>query len=466
MSKIKIYYLCGKNPAIKPTSGDQITEISIMKCLAKYTDVYYNNQLIDVKKDDLGTTKTKIEYPDKEYDIYWIRNNDAILQQCTGYKVRCGSPYSDESYKFSDLIITYSDSWKNKLSQYNNKREPSDGLYPNKKIIMPKDIMTVYQSVEDRFYKRISDSERVKIRNTMVKGGSDFIIAHYGRVSNTCYPSHIINVFKRIQKMTNKKIHLIFQGTSAHFRENIKEENDNIIINTIGIPYEHIHKYIQSVDLITSNYTSATANWGGCMHILEAIASNVPIICGDFDVRKEQLGNDYPLFWNHKQTDKNIEDDMYLKIMELLENEDSIDEIKHYLDNISKRFHRDNISKYIYNNILSRQIYQYMKNQNVKIEENKHECTVTSLQNKSTPGIYINVYFGEHTYKIDIKMKDIFIDGILKLWIHKGDVYQTITEQTTYIFKPKKGTYKVGILFSGCKMNDKFTIECFDISII
>ena len=52
------------------------------------------------------------------------------------------------------------------------------------------------------------------------------------------------------------------------------------------------------------------------MHILESMACGVPVLCGNFDVRKEQLGNNYPFFW-----DKNGSDYLIIKqILSILEN--------------------------------------------------------------------------------------------------------------------------------------------------
>jgi hypothetical protein len=48
-----IYFLTGKIAVIMPVNREQITEISIMKYLSIYYDVYYNNQLINFTKKNL-----------------------------------------------------------------------------------------------------------------------------------------------------------------------------------------------------------------------------------------------------------------------------------------------------------------------------------------------------------------------------------------------------------------------------
>lgn len=347
-----IYFLHCRTPIIKPISGDQITEISIMKCLSLYYDVYYNNQLIDFNKPNFGLTETKVQLPNKKYDYYWTRNNDDVLLNCPGIKIRCGAPYTENSYNKSDIIVCYSKSWEEKLNNYNNKYVESANLYPKSKIIIPKNTMTVYQSIESRFFDRITNSEKANYRNKMVGTNCDFLIAHFGRISSSCYPTHLLPAFNKLCKRHhNKNLKLLFCGKFCHFKLDIQTNNPNVIINKIGIDHEDIHKYIQSCDLITSDYNSPTADWGGCMHILESMACGVPVLCGNFDVRKEQLGDDYPFFW-----DKNGKDNLIIQqILTILENilskkiditcvcEDLVKRSKNYTTKI--------VAKNIYNNL-------------------------------------------------------------------------------------------------------------------
>ena len=112
ITKKNIYYLLENCPAIKPVSGSQITELSIIKSLSHYYNVYYNNQLVDFSKVNYGLTKTKVEYPDKEYDYYWIRNNDKIFNKCTGKRIVCAAPYNEENYKNADIVVYFTEWWK------------------------------------------------------------------------------------------------------------------------------------------------------------------------------------------------------------------------------------------------------------------------------------------------------------------------------------------------------------------
>ena len=347
-----IYYLHCKTPIIKPISGDQITELSIIKCLSLYYDVYYNNQLIDLTKPNFGLTKTKVELPDKKYDYYWVRNNDKILLNCPGIKIRCGAPYTPESYNKSDVIVCYSKSWEDKLNNYNNKYIESGGLYPKSKIILPEHTMTVYQTIEDRFYNKISGLDKINYRRKLVGDNCDLLIAHFGRLSNTCYPKHLLPAFDKLcETFPTKNLKLLFCGKKAHFRIPIKSNNPNVIVNTNGVDYEDIHKYIQSCDLITSDYNSPTADWGGCMHILESMACGIPILCGNFDVRIEQLGKDYEFFWDKNSDDETIINQISAILVKLISNRTNNVGISNYLKERSSAFRKTTIAKDIYTNL-------------------------------------------------------------------------------------------------------------------
>lgn len=357
IKKKSIYFLHCNTPIIKPISGDQITEISIMKCLSLHYDIYYNNQLIDLTKPDFGLIKKKIELPTREYDYYWIRNNDKILLNCPGIKIRCGAPYTKDSYKKADIIICYSKSWEEKLINYNNKYIESGELYPNSQIVIPKNTMTVYQTIENRFFDRINDLEKIELRNKMVGPNCDLLIGHFGRLSGTCYPKHLLPAFDILcKKNPNKNLKLLFCGKKAHFKLNIKTNNPNVIINKNGINHEDIHNYIQACDLITSDYNSPTADWGGCMHILESMACGVPVLCGNFDVRKEQLGTDYPFFWNKKASDNLIIQQILTILKNIMNKQIDMRDICEKLVKRSKNYTTEVIANDIFNeleNILS-----------------------------------------------------------------------------------------------------------------
>ncbi len=241
------------------------------------------------------------------------------------------------------------------MLQYNVNPKPSGNLYPEGKIVLPKNVMTVYQSIEDRFYSRINNKEKQKIREKLT--GSDkvnFIIGHFGRVSDTCYPKHLLPAFDRLCKnFPNKNIKLVFSGKKRHFRRKIISPNKNVIVDYNGVDYMDIHKYIQSVDLITSDYNSPTADWGGCLHIIEAMASGVPIMCGNYDVRIEQLGSDYPLFWNKLGSDQKIVDEIYKILAKLLNNKININKLTNKLVRGSKLFTKNKIAKQINEKLIS-----------------------------------------------------------------------------------------------------------------
>ena len=87
------------------------------------------------------------------------------------------------------------------------------------------------------------------------------------------------------------------------------------------------------------------------MHILESMACGVPVLCGNFDVRIEQLGKNYQFFWN-----KNGSNDLIIQqILTIFENiiHKKID-IKYICKELverSKNYTTEIIAKDIYNNL-------------------------------------------------------------------------------------------------------------------
>ena len=222
--------------------------------------------------------------------------------------------FKDSDFLIFDLIHGNVDKFNNflQLSNDNYIKIFQNSKNSMKHLPAPKNTKTL----ENRFYKRINNLEKIDLRNKMVNSKCDLLIGHFGRLSNTCYPKHLLPAFDMLcKKYPNKKLKLLFCVKKIQFNLDIKTTNPNVIIDKNGIHHEDIHKFIQSCDLITSDYNSPSEDWAGFMHILESMACGVPVLCGNFDVRKEQLGNDYPFFW-----DKNGSNDLIIqKIFTILE---------------------------------------------------------------------------------------------------------------------------------------------------
>ena len=83
-------------------------------------------------------------------------------------------------------------------------------------------------------------------------------------------------------------------------------------------------------DVLLSN-EQPEANWAGSVKPLEAMACGVPIVLSKRPSRVDQLGEDYPLYFNN-------EDDLAQKVVRLYEDKPFYADVQRYLRERSVRF--------------------------------------------------------------------------------------------------------------------------------
>ena len=252
-------------------------------------------------KTDYGILDKPIKLPENIYDLYYVRNNPKIFIQLPHPKVWVGSPYIPKCFEQADAIITFTDAWNYKLKNHNKGIVPKIKLCTlyQGQITSPNKVITFHQSYDEKFEYGLKNTEMCQNIQKMFGGqnsSNDFIIGHFGRVSESCYPHSLLHILPKIfDKHPNKNIKIIFCGFKNQQKVKINSKYINIFP---GFSRNHMPYAISACDLILSNYRDPTAHYGGSQHILEAMACGIPILTGDFDVRKEQLGDDYELFWN------------------------------------------------------------------------------------------------------------------------------------------------------------------------
>lgn len=311
----KIYYLLSDNEYLLPKSGDSITEISIMTALSKNYDVFYNNQLFKPNIRGYGLKKKKITPPNREYDLHIVRSNPRIFKAIYGKKIYFASPYDEKSFASANYISTFTESWTEKLKDgYDFPYSIYPEGYSTNKAI------TIRQVIPDIFFKN-NQKNFYKVRNFRKKFGGSFIIGHFGRVSQSCYPHSFLVVYKRLKKVY-PNINVIFCGKSHAVRQLRRDHN----IKGFNVSYNDMPYAISACDLILYNYRDGQGHIAGSMKILEAMARGVPILCPKYDARVEELGDEYELFYpyenicktNAAPTQKRFSDQIERKMFRLI----------------------------------------------------------------------------------------------------------------------------------------------------
>ncbi|HGF7518474.1 TPA: glycosyltransferase, partial [Vibrio cholerae] len=156
------------------------------------------------------------------------------------------------------------------------------------------------------------------------------------------YPYQIISALS--DKKMSKKINAECIGAGK------KVSLPSQIVNIPRIPQECVSAMLKSASAIWYNQ-DATGHIAGSLKVLEAMAAGVPILLPRYDARVDELGEEYPFFWDLEPgtsiCDSNQNDffDKLNKIMSLNDEEKS--QISIYLKQRAQRHSKENVAKII-----------------------------------------------------------------------------------------------------------------------
>lgn len=271
--------------------GDGINELNQIKYLSRFFDVYYNNQLIDLKRPNYNQFKTLIEPPNPGYDIYYVRNNPNIFKQVPQSKTKIyfASPFDEECFTNSDFIACPTESWRAML------KVPSRNwgiLYPD--YFATDNAIVLSQKLDpDLIYPMASTP------NAFVSHGipeKSFKICHFGSLRNSCFPSYFLRFYERIKSEIKEQISVIFLGASpSSLTIPNNSKNFHFIPN---IEFREINSYINSSDMLLYNQRDYQSEYAGSNKIIEAIVCEKPILSCRSAARQDELGEAYPLFYD------------------------------------------------------------------------------------------------------------------------------------------------------------------------
>ena len=122
------------------------------------------------------------------------------------------------------------------------------------------------------------------------------------------------------------------------------------IVNVPRIPQEEVADMLHSASAIWYNQ-DASGHIAGSLKVLEAMAVGVPILLPRYDARVDELGSEYPFFWDLDEgttiKDGNQKDFLNkLKKITTL-NQTQREEIEAYLKQRALRHSKENVAKVI-----------------------------------------------------------------------------------------------------------------------
>ena len=290
MSRPRVFVLHTKCGSIKPNAGDCIETIRFMTSLDHFCDVYYNGMKFDPLAKDFGLYEKEVEVPKEKYDLYYIRGNHKVFHEVPGPKVTMAYPYDERVFREADAIMVTTAEWKRLLESYSHAAESRRRLskwYPADGIIDPKRIINVKQC----FLPSMTEFSEKLVEIYRARFTFGDALGYFGRVTEETLPRILLHAVEQLKVKFNRLV-VVAAGR-------IRDALPASILNAGQIPFAEMPSAIRACRGLMANEEN-DAEFLGSGKVLEAMATGVPIITKKNPVRIEQLGPDYPLYYENQ----------------------------------------------------------------------------------------------------------------------------------------------------------------------
>ena len=313
--KLRIYYLLGKTAKLEPTAGDTINEFNNIKAILPYYDVYYNGVKCSISDKVFGRSDKVIHVPKEgEFDLVYVRNNKEVFLQSPSPKLWFASPYDEECFAQADGIVCMTKSWKNRLKTYSERDyDYFVQTYPMD-MKPPKNLLLFPQSIEP--------PKNISLKETRPFGEDGrFSFKHFGPIRQSNYPYQLFSLNRRNPELYKKLEIECYNAQIKPFKKK-KLFGSRLLARVAGFYFNRTRisapRSVQMKPRVTRDEVDAilrrtdavwynlgpSGNVAGSLKILEAMAYGIPIILPRWDARVDELGPDYPLFWDLKPNSK------------------------------------------------------------------------------------------------------------------------------------------------------------------
>lgn len=280
---MRIFCQVGPHRRLRPESGDQITELNLLRALARFAEVDYSGERFDPDPQASRSRVPPFNFPRRHYDIYYVRNHPRLFRALPAPKIYFASPYDRGAFRSATALATLTKSWAAKL----DARDPSLRLYPAGASLPP--AFPFHQVIDPRFRPLRHDRRTQEIRARI---GGDFVIGHFGRIAESCYPHSFLAILPELLRRF-PGVRVLFAGGRV----------DHPAVLHTRFDYEDMPYAVSACDLILYAYRDHQGHFAGSMKVLEAMACGVPVLSPRYDARVEELGEDYELFHSYEAND-------------------------------------------------------------------------------------------------------------------------------------------------------------------
>jgi len=312
MPRPKIFCQFTDRPHLEPISGDRINEINFYRALSTFADVYYNDELVDWEAEKIGNP-SRLNEPSREYDLYYVRANLELFKKLPHPKITMAYPYHPDLFKSADAVLVTTDRWKELLDTYNENEHAQKQLskwYPSR-IEEPKRTINIKQTANPRFLEQTSEQELFKAKARMTMANA---FGFFGRVTEETIPWDLMDAIDKMQASDECTMSPI-----AVFAGSIRTSLPAHSINLGSVKYQDMPALNKACRGILGQ-DCPDSDFLGSGKILDAISCQTPIICRVNNVRREQLGNEYPGFYETKEQGHDLlkrlhaDDEFYLEL--------------------------------------------------------------------------------------------------------------------------------------------------------
>lgn len=284
--------LLGNRPYLEPLSGDRINELNTIAVLTRFAEVFYNGERVNLRKGYVGRADGKILAPlQGEYDLVYIRNNREVFLKAGGPKIYFGVPYDRRCFDEADAIAVPTQAWANLLSNHwsGNHYKPFESLYPagsasrHRVLVFPQ-VVRNYEETRELASKALeTDSRDLDSKPTL---------RHFGPIRRSNFPHHFETLLR-----DNSKRRLVERPEIFGALQKVRRPRRFALRKPVGqVELQQLMKSTRA----TWYEQDDQGHFAGSLKVLESMAWGVPVLAPRLMARVDELGKEYPLFWDRE----------------------------------------------------------------------------------------------------------------------------------------------------------------------